>query len=803
MLHTTRVAAWIVVAMCLSPLTVQADLIFLKDGHVLQGTVRREFTAEFDAKTRDITLIPKGYFLLDDGPRRIVFSQSQVRIVEKTPPATEDRVIRRPQRLIVNPRPLPPVLEVVETGPWDVKTWERNFFFRAPDNARIGLKQGVVTLTPYYIHTAATTKFNWTASYLTREWDMETILSLLRTHPELVGKPSEEPAARFARHLRICDFLAQAGWVQRAEQELAALRKEFPEQKERLDNAQNLLNQLRSREEWEQIKNWFQAGRYQAVRQRLESFSRSNLPDRIQADVRAMKERLASMTEQLASAERALALQMEEVSTPIGRSLASAANVIRNELHPSTIDRLDAFLGQVAEADRRKARGQKPERTPEQLLALAVSGWLLGSPSAEIRPEYAINLWKTRQLVLASQVESRPSARQKLLDDYLKDVTPRLDIDEIAQLIDKLPPPEPAVHQSEEISTVNVGEGRSRSSYLLKLPPEYTHNRQYPVLIVLHNTGETANAMLARWQEQAAEHGYILIAPQWGSPVVDEYDFDERYHFMVLDALRDLKRRYQIDCDRVFLTGLGEGGKMAFDVGLSHPDLFAGVIPMGAGPSKYSRAYWRNAQNLPLYVINGTRAGESQKQLREQFLQWTVRGYPALWVEYKGRGTEFFTAELPTVFDWMRHQKRAFPLRRLGSDGGGGQFGNEYCTLRETDNRFYWLSSSSIHPRSTVPADRWTIHTQPATMTATINPDTNEISVMTQGLNQLTIWLGRNAAGQYQIDFDRPVNIRMGAFKMLAINRKVTPSLQVLLEDLYQRGDRKQLFLARLDFNLR
>jgi hypothetical protein len=35
------------------------------------------------------------------------------------------------------------------------------------------------------------------------------------------------------------------------------------------------------------------------------------------------------------------------------------------------------------------------------------------------------------------------------------------------------------------------------------------------------------------------------------------------------------------------------------------------------------------------------------------------------------------------------------------------------------------------------------------------------------------------------------------------VNRKVTPSLAVMLEDLYQRGDRKHLFQARIDIKLR
>ena len=44
--------------------------------------------------------------------------------------------------------------------------------------------------------------------------------------------------------------------------------------------------------------------------------------------------------------------------------------------------------------------------------------------------------------------------------------------------------------------------------------------------------------------------------------------------------LRDAMRRFSIDSDRVFLSGHSIGGDAAWDIGLAHPDLWAGVIPI-------------------------------------------------------------------------------------------------------------------------------------------------------------------------------------------------------------------------------
>jgi pimeloyl-ACP methyl ester carboxylesterase len=520
-----------------------------------------------------------------------------------------------------------------------------------------------------------------------------------------------------------------------------------------------------------------------------------------------MKVRLESSAALIDEADQALQKCSRAVNTAEGRALASAVNVIRGELHHATIDRLDAFLGQMRDWERQQARGKKPSQTPEGLLSLAITGWLLGSPSAEAMPQVAVTLWKTRQMVLEYLQENDAPTRQRILADYERTIPSRVELEEVAQMIEHLPPVEAVTVTPGETVQRQAGRGRNLTTYVLRLPPEYSPSKQYPVLIVLSKGGqenlEKPEAMIDRWASAAAEHGYILAAPQWASGIGGgTYGYTEREHDTVLDTLRDLRRRFQIDSDRVFLFGLGEGGKMCFDVGLAHPHLFAGILPMGAGPNFFPRRYWRNAQYLPVYAVNGTRAGESNTLLREQFEHWAIRGYPTLWVEYKGRGIEWLGGEVPNMFDWMRNQRRFFPMRQLGTDGVGTAFGNEFCTMRPEDNRFYWLSTNSINPRYTLKAGRWNNLTEPAAMTARIDPQTNDIAIKTQGLGQISIWFGRNPKGQYMIDFDKPVSVRVG-FRFYVNKRKVIPSLAVLLEDLYARGDRKHLFVAHIDLTLR
>ena len=702
--------------------------------------------------------------------------------------------------------------------------------FQAPGEhgpRTIAFRQMLATINPYWARADAVSKFVWFSCYLTKEFDPDMVCKMLKANehfadyykvsktqtkktPEgktVVVRRAGERVKRsndeiVARRMELVNFMTRAGWFGHAEAELDRLVKDMPEQKGRADKVRERIERQKARDAWEHVKTLYHAGRYEAARKEADAFPLRNAPDNVLADLRDMRTRLDAQAGQMAEASKALAETAKLASSADGKLLASAVAAIKTEIHPATIGRLEAFMGQYRESYRQKARGNKPPYDADQLLSLAVSGWLLGSPSAGVRPEVSVGLWRTRGLVMDYMTGADEAARARSLADYRKTAKNKPDLDEVAQLIGHLPPFAPAKDTGDKLQEVKCGP-RGNTTYHLRLPPEYTHTRSYPVLVVLHNGSEEPEEMLKRWAKPAAEHGYVLVAPRWGGRLgAGTYRYTADEQDTVIETLRDLRRRFNVDSDRVFLYGLGDGGKMAFDVGLSHPDLFAGVLPSGAGPRFFSRVYWRNAQFLPFYVVTGTRtSSDHQKPLREQFTSWISRGYPCLWVEYKGRGTEWFPAEVPMMFDWMRCQKRRFPLTHLGSDGLGGVFGDEFCTTREEDSRFYWLSTSGIARGCLQKPGRWSNFTTPAQMTARVVPQTNTVIVKTRGLTQLTVWIGRDSAGRCMVDLDRPVTMQVGLVSQPS--RKIVPSLDVMLKDLHERSDRKHLFLARIDLGRR
>src|SRR5262249_34472451 len=143
--------------------------------------------------------------------------------------------------------------------------------------------------------------------------------------------------------------------------------------------------------------------------------------------------------------------------------------------------------------------------------------------------------------------------RKKLLEKFPERDLPS--IDQMAQLVSLSPPIRP-----DEKMPVGISQQKAQgATYLLQLPNEYHHFRPTPVLLVLHNSGEEAKAMMERWAERAKEEGFILAAPVWSQGInAAGYGYTQAEHDIVLDTLRDLQRRFNVDADRVFLFGFGD-----------------------------------------------------------------------------------------------------------------------------------------------------------------------------------------------------------------------------------------------------
>ncbi len=119
--------------------------------------------------------------------------------------------------------------------------------------------------------------------------------------------------------------------------------------------------------------------------------------------------------------------------------------------------------------------------------------------------------------------------------------------------------------------------------YLLYLPVGYDSGTgDWPLVVYLHGSGSAIydlDAIRDGGPPQLFEEGmnsdFILLCPQLHDDV--HWDID-RIHALTQEVVETNR----IDEGRLYLTGLSRGGFGAWEYGVTHPDLFAAIIPISA-----------------------------------------------------------------------------------------------------------------------------------------------------------------------------------------------------------------------------
>jgi pimeloyl-ACP methyl ester carboxylesterase len=326
------------------------------------------------------------------------------------------------------------------------------------------------------------------------------------------------------------------------------------------------------------------------------------------------------------------------------------------------------------------------------------------------------------------------------------------------------------------------------TEYAVLLPPEYVPWRAYPAVVVLHGA-ESPRGALEWLAVEAARRGYILIAPEYnlrGQP--RDYRYTPSEHAAITLALRDAKRRFAIDSDRVFLTGQMLGGQAAFDFGLAHPDLFAGVAPISGLPAKYVWSTKANAAHVPLYVAIGDLAPtESDFVFGQLGKPLILKNYDITYVEYYKRALEPLPEEAAPLFDWMAGRKRDPAPKELDA-----------VAAREGDDRFFGLvirdfaRGRTVEPSVADPLGR---NLRPATVAYESKGLGTLLNVTTNGITRLDIWIHPS-----WVDVAKRFEVRVN--RRAVFRGMVKADLPTLLEDLRTRGDRQQIYWFRLAVNL-
>ena len=142
--------------------------------------------------------------------------------------------------------------------------------------------------------------------------------------------------------------------------------------------------------------------------------------------------------------------------------------------------------------------------------------------------------------------------------------------------------------------------------YSLYVPENYTPSRSWPLVIALHGAYGRGDHYIWSWLRPAKSRGCLVLAPK-SRDVTWSVLQPERDAAPVAGMLEQVSGQYAVDRRRVYLSGLSDGGTFTYLLGLSRPDLFAGIAPIAADFHAMLDPILRRkqGQNLPIYIVHG------------------------------------------------------------------------------------------------------------------------------------------------------------------------------------------------------
>jgi membrane-associated protease RseP (regulator of RpoE activity) len=223
-----------------------------------------------------------------------------------------------------------------------------------------------------------------------------------------------------------------------------------------------------------------------------------------------------------------------------------------------------------------------------------------------------------------------------------------------------------------QILTTASSDGKSRPFHLY-VPSSYEPKKRLPVLINLHGAVSRPTLLSGElkefremWSPQANEYIQILPLGQAGCEWWSEVGASA-----ILGALEVVKKRCNVDENRIYLTGFSDGGSGAFYIALYHSTPFAAFAPLngfvGVAEMSGEQVHLPDISNKPLYVVN---CGQDRLYPAEEVSQFIDEmkkaGAKVTYKIYEKAGHDFSYGETekPLIMDFFeRNPRNPFPAK--------------------------------------------------------------------------------------------------------------------------------------------
>lgn len=230
--------------------------------------------------------------------------------------------------------------------------------------------------------------------------------------------------------------------------------------------------------------------------------------------------------------------------------------------------------------------------------------------------------------------------------------------------------------------------------YSLLVPPTYDSKQPFPLLITLH--GAHVKDCIGSYKIK----DWCIIATAYGRGNTGYREIGTNDVFTVIN---EIKKRYNIDDNRIYLAGHSMGGHGSWYLGVHYPDYWAALNPMsGYGDyrlwqqnipdwqaplfeDKSANFFLENLLHLPVYNIHGAKDDDVVVEHSRRLMDALEKlGYEATYDERPDK-PHWWGMDFPEAMEFLQGQKRnPYPREVI------------FKTNRLKYNSSYWVSIDEI-----------------------------------------------------------------------------------------------------------
>ncbi len=332
--------------------------------------------------------------------------------------------------------------------------------------------------------------------------------------------------------------------------------------------------------------------------------------------------------------------------------------------------------------------------------------------------------------------------------------------------------------------------------YTLIVPENYQATRQYPVVLFLHG-GISRNKWRrnGKWwpsYRSVVNQEFIQIFPAaWNG---SKWWHDHHLNTL-MKILFEVRRDYNVDTNRIYATGVSDGGSGLFYLGSKYADQFAVLAPVIGSPSVLtdtkngaeSDTFPLNFRESPWWIVSAEKDSLYPADAMQTYVEFFQKlGATMSFHRYNGGHTyDAFLENWPKIVSFFKqHQRKPYPDHLVWQAGDDSPYYRHHFLVIEEveatkkDSIFKGLMGKN-NPRGIIE----------------LHVSGNRIKVQSYAIKKFRLLLSPQ-----QFDLQKVITIEIDG--VIAFQRKPLESLSTLLKWAAVDRDPERLYTVELSFDL-